>query len=88
MPTAADRRRRKPAGHVAAKVSKVARERRRLLAIRSEIEAALVLDLAAVRRVYGERIAHIDGQLLMLEQGGAVQPARKLHRELHWELER
>ncbi len=67
--TARSRRRllRRP-GKVAAKVLRVVRERRRLLAIRAQIDADYQTEIGALTRVLAQRMAQIDAQLRALPE--------------------
>ena len=77
MPTTTrNRRRRRRSGKVAAKILRVVRERRRLLAIRAEIEAAYQAELAELHRVYVQHVGQIDAQLRDIDHGLAPQPPR------------
>ena len=76
MPTTTSNRRRRRPGKVAAKILRVVRERRRLLAIKAEIEAAYEAELAELHRVYVQHVAQIDAQLRDIDHGLAPQPPR------------
>ena len=76
MPTTTRNRRRRRPGKVAAKILRVVRERRRLLAIRAEIEADYQAELAELHRVYVQHVAQIDAQLRDIDHGLAPQPPR------------
>ena len=77
MPTTTrNRRRRRRPGKVAAKILRVVRERRRLLAIRAQIEAAYQAELAELHRVYVQHVGQIDAQLRDIDHGLAPQPPR------------
>ena len=76
MPTTTRNRRRRRPGKVAAKILRVVRERRRLLAIKAEIEAAYEAELAELHRVYVQHVAQIDAQLRDIDHGLAPQPPR------------
>ena len=70
MPTTVSNRRRRP-GKVAAKV---VRERRRLLAIKAELEADYQAELAELQRIHARRVAQIE--LRDVDHGLNPQPLR------------
>ena len=70
------RRRRRP-GKVAARVTRLVSERRRLLAIKADIQAAYDADLAELRTIYERHTARIDAQLRELDHGLMPQPGRE-----------
>ena len=73
MPTTVSNRRRRP-GKVAAKVLRVVRERRRLLAIKAELEADYQAELAELQRIHARRVAQIE--LRDVDHGLNPQPLR------------
>ena len=75
--TARSRRRllRRP-GTVAAKVLRVVRERRRLLAIRAQIDADYQTEIGALTRVHAQRMAQIDAQVRAIDHGLVPEPLR------------
>ena len=75
--TTGHRHRRERPGKLAARVSRLVRERRRLLAIREQIDAAFALDMAELQRLHREHRAHIDAQLRELDHGLMPQPGRE-----------
>ncbi len=68
--------RRPGTGTVAAKVLRVVRERRRLLAIRAQIDADYQTEIGALTRVLAQRMAQIDAQLRALDRGLVPEPLR------------
>ena len=76
-PAANRRRRRRRPGKVAADVVRVVRERRRLLAIRAQIEADYQTEIGALTRVHAQRMAQIDAQLRALDRGLVPEPLRE-----------
>ena len=72
--TTGHRHRRERPGKLAARVSRLVRERRRLLAIREQIDAAFALDMTELQRLHREHRAHIDAQLRKLDHGLMPQP--------------
>ena len=75
-PAANRRRRRRRPGKVAADMVRVVRERRRLLAIRAQIEADYQTEIGALTRVHAQRMAQIDAQLRALDRGLVPEPLR------------
>ena len=69
-------RRRRP-GKVAAKVLRVVRERRRLLALKADLETAYQAELAELQRVHARHVARIEAQLRDLDRGLMPQPLRE-----------
>ena len=76
-PAANRRRRRRRPGKVAADVVRVVRERRRLLAIRAQIDADYQTEIGALTRVHAQRMAQIDAQLRALDRGLVPEPLRE-----------
>ncbi|MDE0227313.1 MAG: hypothetical protein OXJ62_00480 [Spirochaetaceae bacterium] len=74
--TTTRRRRRRRLGKVAARVTRLVAERRRLLAIRADITADFEAELAVLRSDYAARVARIDAQLRDLDRGLAPRPLR------------
>ena len=75
--TARSRRRSRRPGKVAAKVLCVVAERRRLLAIKADLQADYDRELEALRTSYAAPIARIDVQLRNLDRGLLPQPMRE-----------
>ena len=67
------RNRRRP-GKVAARVTRLVRERRRLIALKDDIHAAYEADADALRAEYRRHVERIDAQLRRLDHGLMPQP--------------
>ena len=76
MPQTSSRRRRRRPGKVARRVTRLVRDRRRLLAIRDEITAAFEAEAAELHALYLGQVARIDAQLRDLDRGMPLQPRR------------
>ena len=66
-------RRRRP-GKVAARVTRLVQERRRLTALKDDIRAAYEADAAALLAEYQRHVERIDAQLRRLDHGRLPQP--------------
>ena len=66
-------KRRRP-GKVAARVSRLVRERQRLVALKNDIRAAYEMDAAALLAEYRKHVERIDAQLRRLDYGLLPQP--------------
>ena len=71
------RSRRRRTGEVAATVQRVVRERRRLLALKADLEIAYHAELADLQRVHERHMARIEAQLRDLDRGFMPQPLRE-----------
>jgi hypothetical protein len=67
------RKRRRP-GKVAARVTRLVRERRRLIALKDDIRTAYEADAAALLAEYRRHATRIDAQLGRLDHGLMPQP--------------
>ena len=78
MPRTVRSRRRRP-DKVAAKTKmlRVVRERRRLLALKADLETAYHAELAELQRVHARHVARIEAQLHDLDRGLMPQPLRE-----------
>ena len=67
-------RKRPRPGRVAARVTRLVRERRRLIALKDDIRAAYDADADALRAEYRLHVERIDVQLRRLDHGLMPQP--------------